>query len=82
MRKIDSVNTKSNQDNEPKTIFKDEDNDSKDEDKEDCDDSYPDVCIPSPPPDLDCSGIPEEDFTVKGSDPHRFDGDDDGRGCE
>jgi hypothetical protein len=26
--------------------------------------------------------ISEKDFKVKGSDPHRFDGDDDGRGCE
>ena len=63
---------------------KDEGDDSKDEDedKEDCDDSYPDVCIPSPPPDLDCGEISEEGFKVKGSDPHRFDGDEDGIGCE
>jgi hypothetical protein len=64
---------------------KDEDEDkeeSEDEDKDDCDDSYPDVCIPSPPPDLDCGEISQEDFKVKGSDPHRFDGDEDGRGCE
>ena len=47
-----------------------------------CDSSYPDVCIPSPPPDLDCSDIPEKDFKVNGSDPHRFDINNDGIGCE
>jgi hypothetical protein len=48
----------------------------------DCDPSYPTVCIPSPPPDLDCPEIPERDFVVRGSDPHGFDGDNDGIGCE
>lgn len=47
-----------------------------------CDPSYPDVCIPSPPPDLDCGEISHEDFTVLQPDPHGFDGDDDGIGCE
>ena len=47
-----------------------------------CDPSYPDFCIPSPPPDLDCNDIPQKRFTVMGSDPHRFDGDKDGIGCE
>jgi hypothetical protein len=47
-----------------------------------CDPSYPDVCIPPPPPDLDCDDVSEENFRVEGSDPHRFDGDDDGLGCE
>lgn len=47
-----------------------------------CDPSYPDVCIASPPPDLDCPDIPHRDFRVIGSDPHRFDGNDDGVGCE
>ena len=48
-----------------------------------CDPSYPDVCIPPPPPDLNCDdeGIPEN-FEVSGSDPHGFDGDNDGIGCE
>jgi hypothetical protein len=49
-----------------------------------CHPSYPDVCIPPPPPDLDCGdeGVPE-DFEVVGSDPHGFDGNDnDGIGCE
>lgn len=47
-----------------------------------CDPSYPTVCIPSPPPDLDCGDIPYRRFQVVGSDPHRFDGDHDGVGCE
>jgi hypothetical protein len=47
-----------------------------------CDPSYPGVCIPPPPPDLDCPEIAEQDFRVRGSDPHGFDGDDDGVGCE
>jgi hypothetical protein len=52
--------------------------------KEECDPAYPDedVCIPSPPPDLDCSEIEYQDFTVKEPDPHRFDRDNDGIGCE
>lgn len=48
--------------------------------------SYPDVCIPPPPPDLDCGQIPYKRFrvihTVPNPDPHRFDGDHDGVGCE
>jgi len=47
-----------------------------------CDSSYPDVCIPSYPPDLDCGEIGYSNFRVVGSDPHRFDGDKDGIGCE
>jgi len=47
-----------------------------------CDSSYPDFCIPSPPPDLDCKDIPQKKFTVLQPDPHRFDGDKDGIGCE
>jgi micrococcal nuclease len=47
-----------------------------------CDPSYPTVCIPSPPPDLDCSDIYYRRFSVVGSDPHHFDGDRDGVGCE
>jgi hypothetical protein len=52
------------------------------DDGEDCDNSYPDECIPPPPPDLDCSDIDEDDFVVRGSDPHGFDDDNDGVGCE
>lgn len=47
-----------------------------------CHPSYPDVCIPPPPPDLDCSDIPYRRFRVLPPDPHRFDGDGDGIGCE
>jgi len=47
-----------------------------------CDPSYPDFCIPPPPPDLDCKDIPQKRFTVLQPDPHRFDGDKDGIGCE
>jgi len=47
-----------------------------------CDPSYPDVCIPPPPPDLDCKDVPHKGFRVVGADPHRFDGDRDGIGCE
>jgi hypothetical protein len=48
-----------------------------------CDPSYSDVCIPPPPPNLNCDdeGVPEN-FGVSGSDPHGFDGDNDGIGCE
>ena len=49
---------------------------------DDCDPSYPDVCIPSPPPDLDCSDISDKRFTVLSPDPHGFDRDGDGVGCE
>ncbi|HEY2915750.1 MAG TPA: hypothetical protein VGI98_00915, partial [Candidatus Limnocylindrales bacterium] len=47
-----------------------------------CDPAYPTVCIPSPPPDLDCGDIPYRNFTVLPPDPDRFDGDHDGVGCE
>jgi endonuclease YncB( thermonuclease family) len=51
-----------------------------------CAASYPDVCIPPPPPDLDCKDIPFRQFrviySVPSPDPHRFDGDHDGVGCE
>lgn len=52
--------------------------------RENCDPVYPDedVCIPSPPPDLDCGEIEYDNFTVREPDPHRFDGDNDGIGCE
>jgi micrococcal nuclease len=47
-----------------------------------CDPSYPGVCIPPPPPDLDCADVPYRNFRVIPPDPHRFDGDHDGVGCE
>lgn len=47
-----------------------------------CDPSYPDVCIPPPPPDLDCGDITYRRFRVVPPDPHRFDANNDGVGCE
>lgn len=47
-----------------------------------CDPSYPTVCIPPPPPDLDCKDIRYRNFKVVGRDPHHLDGDHDGIGCE
>ena len=47
-----------------------------------CDESYPDMCIPVYPPDLDCDEIIYSNFSVVGSDPHGFDADNDGIGCE
>lgn len=51
-----------------------------------CEASYPDVCIPIGSADLDCGDIDARRFTVlwnvANPDPHRFDGDGDGIGCE
>ncbi len=47
-----------------------------------CDPAYPDVCIPLPPPDLDRGDLPYRNFRVFPPDPHHFDGDRDGIGCE
>jgi len=47
-----------------------------------CSPAYPTVCIPPPPPDLDCGDISYRRFTVLPPDPHNFDGDHDGVGCE
>lgn len=47
----------------------------------DCDPAYPDVCIPPPPPDLNCRDVPARGFTVLPPDPHNFDGNGDGIGC-
>jgi hypothetical protein len=47
-----------------------------------CDPAYPTVCIPPPPPDLNCDNVPYTDFAVLPPDPHGFDGDNDGIGCE
>lgn len=40
------------------------------------------ICIPSPPPDLDCKDITYRNFKVLDPDPHNFDSDKDGIGCE
>lgn len=51
-----------------------------------CAASYVGVCIPPPPPDLDCGQISHRQFRVRHDvadpDPHGFDGDKDGIGCE
>lgn len=47
-----------------------------------CSPAYPDVCIVPPPPDLDCKDISQRNFKVVAPDPHKFDGDKDGIGCE
>ena len=48
-----------------------------------CDPSYPTVCIPPPPPDLDCPQVlPLVNFPTLPPDPHGFDMDGDGIGCE
>lgn len=54
-----------------------------------CDPSYPDVCIEAPPPDFNCDQVgfvgPMNNgvgFRVTGDDPHNFDTDGDGIGCE
>ncbi|MDQ3611566.1 MAG: thermonuclease family protein [Actinomycetota bacterium] len=47
-----------------------------------CDPAYPSVCIAPPLPDLDCGEIPHRRFAVRAPDPHNFDGDSDGVGCE
>jgi micrococcal nuclease len=48
----------------------------------DCDSSYPDVCIPPPPPQLNCDDITDKNFRVLPPDPHGFDSEGDGIGCE
>ena len=50
--------------------------------KNGCDPAYPTVCIPSPPPDLDCSEIHYRNFKVLPRDPDHFDADGNGIGCE
>ena len=49
---------------------------------QECDSSYPDMCISSPPPDLNCGDISEKNFRVLYPDPHKFDREGDGIGCE
>ena len=47
-----------------------------------CDSSYPDFCLAKNIPDLDCGEITWRRFRVYQPDPHGFDGDEDGVGCE
>ena len=45
-----------------------------------CDSAYPEVCIVSPPPDVDCQDLPFNTFRVLPPDPHHL-GEGDGFGC-
>ena len=47
-----------------------------------CDASYPDVCMPPAPPNLTCTDVGASNFQVVPPDPHGFDVDNDGIGCE
>ncbi|MDZ7961077.1 MAG: hypothetical protein RMY34_24890 [Aulosira sp. DedQUE10] len=47
-----------------------------------CDRSYPDFCIPPNSADLNCPDIPYRRFRVIPPDPHGFDRNGDGVGCE
>jgi micrococcal nuclease len=47
-----------------------------------CDPSYPDFSIRSPPPLLNCDQITQKNFIVLSPDPHGFDRDKDGIGCD
>ena len=51
-------------------------------DDSDCDSSYPNNCIPSPPPNLNCEDISDKNVEVLPPDSHGFDRDEDGIGCE
>jgi hypothetical protein len=50
--------------------------------QDNCDPSYPDICIPPYPPDLNCPEVAHKDFSVLPPDPHGFDRNADGIGCE
>lgn len=47
-----------------------------------CASAYPTICLPPPPPDLNCGDIPYRNFKVRSADPHKLDSDKDGIGCE
>ena len=48
-----------------------------------CDPAYPTVCLPPPPPDLDCPEVlPLVTFQALPADPHHLDADRDGIACE
>jgi endonuclease YncB( thermonuclease family) len=55
-------------------------------DSPDCHPSYPTLCIPPPPPDINCDELLDRDFVVRHDvpdpDPHRLDEDGNGVGCE
>ncbi|MBD1871829.1 hypothetical protein H6F95_31900 [Cyanobacteria bacterium FACHB-471] len=47
-----------------------------------CDPSYPGICLPLNSPDLNCGDIPHRRFQVLPPDPHGFNRERDGIGCE
>lgn len=47
-----------------------------------CDAAYPAVCIAPPPPYLSCGEVKVKNFKVVSPDPHGFDPDRNGLGCE
>ncbi|HZA69289.1 MAG TPA: hypothetical protein VE548_06270, partial [Nitrososphaeraceae archaeon] len=55
---------------------------SKSNSTEGCDPSYPEICITTYSAKLVCADIPFRNFTVLLPDPHAFDSDGDGLGCE
>ena len=59
-----------------------EDNKESEKESSNCDSAYPSGCIARPPPDLDFKDISAKNFEVRSPDPHNFDGDSDGIGCE
>jgi hypothetical protein len=51
--------------------------------QQNCHPSYPDFCLPPPPPDRDCGQVGgRTNFTVLPPDPHQLDEDRNGIGCE
>ncbi|MEO1377756.1 MAG: hypothetical protein AAFW70_26455 [Cyanobacteria bacterium J06635_10] len=50
--------------------------------KQSCDPAYPDLCIPKDSPNLNCSDIGKHNFKVLPPDPHGFDRNSNGVGCE
>ena len=51
--------------------------------RENCEPAYPTVCLPPPPPDLDCPEVlPLVNFQALPADPHGLDADKDGIACE
>ena len=72
-------------DERPSTVQEEEqltDNKVPEEEETTCDSSYPNICIPSPPPIMSCDDIEARNFEVQSPDLHHFDADNDGVGCE
>ena len=55
---------------------------SSQQDDSDCNSSYPNSYISSPPPNLNCTDGVDKNFAVLPPDPNGFDRDEDGIGCE